>query len=491
MVRLRQVTDHGAALGRDRADRLVRLVLRERRRRAERDEQDDRQEVQPGAAEERLEDVEDDAAGQTLRLGCGVSVDPVPVARRSDRTRHPLPGGDVSRVARRHEPECYPSWPSSGASLATATRSGATPRRSASARTSGPVCDDDRRSPVEVCRPQRRRDRRDRPVVESADGFQIDRHRIRRWVAPDDHRAAPTAPATEPHLARQRRAEHPEVVGVAAHQPLRLAEGAVDPLQPGALHPPGRTPRRAGEEVQRPADADADRRPDRRAVAGDPALLLRVAEGHPDDVGAHGAQPVDELGVHRPVGADHGCFDDDDVHTRRTLAEHVGGAFGDPWGAAEQAQAPPVACRSRREGRDQVGAGGALPDRRPQELGAPHDAHPVGDRQVGTAHDRPQLLVGPRVDDEVDVHRRDLVDATGTAAGADHPRDRLDRLGEGDVVDGCAEEHGSSRPVHRPTSAAAGSRAVRAQPSAPGRTNIRTQSASFHTTSRGACSNER
>ena len=112
-------------------------------------------------------------------------------------------------------------------------------------------------------------------------------------------------PAARPRLARQRRAEHDEVLGVAAGEPARLARrrGAATPAP--ALHPVRRPLRHAGQEVERAADADQDRGTRGGAVAGDPPLLLRVAERDADDV--RSPRPligVEGRRVHRPVGGD-------------------------------------------------------------------------------------------------------------------------------------------------------------------------------------------
>jgi hypothetical protein len=104
-----------------------------------------------------------------------------------------------------------------------------------------------------------------------------------------------------------------DVVGVAPHQAARFADGPVDPLQARALHPRGRPLRRAGEEVERAADADAHRCAHGHAVARDPAFLLGVAEGDADHVGAHRAQRIDHCVVHGAVERHHRRRDDDDV----------------------------------------------------------------------------------------------------------------------------------------------------------------------------------
>ena len=213
---------------------------------------------------------------------------------------------------------------------------------------------------------------------------EIDRHRRRRL-----RRHPPTADARRVGRATpggQRRPEHDEVLGVAAGEAARLAEGAVDPLQAGPLHP-GRSParrRRSGSRACRRCRCTPAPRPPRRggrssAPASGSRGRRRRRRRRPR--GAVSATAGSMPRRRRPPAPP--------SRRRRRPAQRsrsiVGRAFGDAWRATEQAQAPAVDGGPRGQGRHQIDAGGALADRDADEPRAPHDAHAVGDRQVGCA----------------------------------------------------------------------------------------------------------
>ena len=116
--------------------------------------------------------------------------------------------------------------------------------------------------------------------------------------------------------------------------------------------------------------------------------------------------------------------------------------------AAEEDDAIPGVGRPLGDRREQIDAGRALADGAPEQPRRPDDDHPVGDRQVGPLEDPPQLAVLERVDDEVGVHRRDLMDASRRSARLDHRGDPVDRLVERDVVDGHAHHDRRTVQVH-------------------------------------------
>ena len=204
-------------------------------------------------------------------------------------------------------------------------------------------------------------------------------------IAVDEQRTAVAAAATRPHLAQQARAEHPQVVGVATDQATRLAERAVHPLEArlaaSTSGPAASSPVRKSSVPPMPMH---DRRADGGAVAGDPALLLRVAERDADHVGVERPQLVDDS--RRPSTRRRRPSAPARRPRRRRVpfAQDVGGAVGDARGAAEQAQPPrrpgPPDERAPARGRRPAVRSriGARSSRAAQTI-----AHAVGDRQVG------------------------------------------------------------------------------------------------------------
>jgi hypothetical protein len=75
------------------------------------------------------------------------------------------------------------------------------------------------------------------------------------------------------------------VAQVAPPEATRLADEAIEPLEPASLHPFRSLWQRSGVNVEGRPHADENRCVQTPDVVGHPSLLLRRTQAHPDDVG--------------------------------------------------------------------------------------------------------------------------------------------------------------------------------------------------------------
>ena len=256
----------------------------------------------------------------------------------------------------------------------------------------------------------------------------------------DDRRPAPTP---TPRLGERRRARRRRSPGRSA-RPGGAARRPVQPLEPDSLHPRRRPPGDAGEEVEAPPMPMNTGAPTARAVAGDPALLLRVAERDARRCRRRASRQRVERRPGRPSPRPRrptAPSTADDVGARARAAQESAASLGDAGGATEQHDRRPSRGGPLDERRHEVDAGRALADRRAEQPRRPDDRHAVGDRQVGAAAGSAAASGSPAAL----TTKSTLTVATwctrpGRPADADHLGDAVDGLVERDVVDGHAEQ---------------------------------------------------
>ena len=86
-------------------------------------------------------------------------------------------------------------------------------------------------------------------------------------------------------LAKRKKREAGDRVGIAAPQAARFRAQPKQPLEPVSLHPQWRLTLRSCQEVERSPDANHDGRLDAPEMRCHPEFLLRRAQPYPYDVG--------------------------------------------------------------------------------------------------------------------------------------------------------------------------------------------------------------
>ncbi|OMP13325.1 hypothetical protein COLO4_01884, partial [Corchorus olitorius] len=210
---------------------------------------------------------------------------------------------------------------------------------------------------------------------------------------------------------------------VTPEHAARLLQEAVEPFQPGLLHPDRRAFHVADRHVERAAHAHRERDLHFGLVAAEELFLLWRADRHEQQVGPRVADLRHHLRffvLALPVAvAVAGQY-----QVRVLALVGAGDLADDLFLRAEQEHAPALLAGAAHQRLEQVDAGHALLERLAQQARGPHDRHAVDVDERAVVDNLAQFGIAAGLDQLVDVDDDVLV----RAAALDEALDGLQRL---------------------------------------------------------------